>query len=143
MTDQIDTGHNREQLAVALRSKIWVIACLCAEWCGSCRDYASAFLAWAERCPEHHFIWLDIEDQADLIGDLDIDNFPTLLMQCGPTVSFFGPMKPDTRLAERLLQAQMAKSHEEREREACSSDERRAWQDYNLLARLDHLSNKA
>jgi thioredoxin 1 len=139
MSHQIFTNSNREQLADALRSDAWVIACLCAGWCGSCRDYASAFVAWAERSPQHHFVWIDIEDQADLVGDLDIDNFPTLLIQHGNTVCFFGTMEPDTRLAERLLQAQISKTAEERTREAASTQERRDWQDCNLLTRIDNL----
>jgi thiol-disulfide isomerase/thioredoxin len=139
MSHQIFTNSNREQLADALRSDAWVIACLCAGWCGSCRDYAADFAAWAERSPQHHFVWIDIEDQADLVGDLDIDDFPTLLIQHGNTVSFLGPMEPDTRLAERLLQAQICKTADELTCEANSTPERRDWQDGNLLVRLDNL----
>lgn len=141
MSYQILTSSNREELAAALRSDGWVIACLCAGWCGSCREYADNFVAWAERRPEHHFVWIDIEDRADLVGDLDIDNFPTLLMQRGSTVSFFGPMEPDTRLAERLLQAQAAKTGAELDSEAQSSVERRAWQECDLQKRLSGLSD--
>ncbi len=143
MPYQLFSSNNREQLAQALRNDSWVIACLCAGWCGSCRDYGTAFAAWAERCPQHHFVWIDIEDQADLVGDLDIDNFPTLLIQRGATVSFFGPMEPDTRLAERLLQALAAKSLTELAQEAASSDARRAWQEANLVTRLDQLNDAA
>ena len=139
MSYQLFTNDKREQLARALHRQDWVIACLCANWCGSCRDYATAFAAWAERSPAHHFVWIDIEDQADLVGDLDIDNFPTLLIQRGTTVSFFGPMEPDIRIAERLLQAQTIKSQAELEQEVRASTERQSWQDANLLARLDNL----
>jgi len=48
-------------------------------------------------------------------------------------------MEPDTRLAERLLQAQISKTAEERTREAASTQERRDWQDCNLLTRIDNL----
>ena len=143
MSHQIFSRNNRDQLASALSSDAWVIACLCAGWCGSCRDYAVDFAAWAERYPQHHFVWIDIEDQADLVGDLDIDNFPTLLMQRGPTVSFFGPMEPDTRLAERLLLALAEKSPGELAQEAASSAERRSWQDCNLQACLNNLTDAA
>jgi len=130
---------NRRHLADALRNDTWVVACLCAAWCGSCRDYETAFAAWAARYPEHHFVWIDIEDQADLIGDLDIDNFPTLLIERGATVAFFGPMEPDTRLAERLLLALREKSDSDLQREAISSPERRQWQDECAL--LDKLAD--
>ena len=128
MSYQIFSPQNRAELATALSSDQWVIACLCAGWCGSCREYADNFAAWAQRSPEHHFVWIDIEDQADLVGDLDIDNFPTLLMQRGPTVSFFGTMLPDTRVAERLLQTHLAQTPAELATLAQSSAERRAWQ---------------
>ncbi|MFX5464529.1 hypothetical protein ABTD44_19340, partial [Acinetobacter baumannii] len=99
--------------------------------------YEAAFQAWATRYPQHHFVWIDIEDQADLVGDLDIDNFPTLLIERGATVAFFGPMEPDTRLAERILLAQVDKSDAELQREAASSAERRTWQeDCSLLDKL-------
>ncbi|MFL9880414.1 thioredoxin family protein [Herbaspirillum rhizosphaerae] len=141
MSYQIFSNSNREELAAALRSGKWVVACLCAGWCGSCREYAVNFSAWAERRPEHHFVWIDIEDQADLVGDLDIDNFPTLLMQQGSTVGFFGTMEPDTRQSERLLQALTAKNKEELEHEAQSNDERRSWQECDLQKRLSALSD--
>jgi len=127
---------NRRQLAEALRNDTWVVACLCAGWCGSCREYDAAFSAWAQHYPQHHFVWIDIEDQADLVGDLDIDNFPTLLIERGGTVAFFGPMEPDTRLAERILLSQVEKSDAELQREAISSAERRGWQEEcSLLAK--------
>lgn len=141
MSYQIFNSGNHAALADAFAGNKWVVACLCAGWCGSCRDYAESFSAWAARSPEHHFVWIDIEDQSDLVGDLDIDNFPTLLMQRGTLVSFFGAMEPDTRQAERLLQALTAKSNAELVREASSSQERRQWQQCDLSKRLNNLSD--
>lgn len=140
MSYQLLTNDSHEKLATAMRGDGWVVACLCAGWCGSCREYAAAFENWAQRSPEHHFVWIDIEDQADLVGDLDIDNFPTLLMQRGAIVSFFGTMEPDTRQAERLLQAQVGKSQEELQREVSQSAQRQTWQKCNLLSRLGNSS---
>ncbi|AIY41347.1 Thiol-disulfide isomerase [Collimonas arenae] len=130
-------NHNHLQLADILSDDGWVVACLCAAWCGSCREYFANFTALAQRHPQVQFAWIDIEDQADLVGDLDVDNFPTLLIQRGDIVTFLGPVEMDLRLAERILQAQMAKSTEELQAEAGSSDERRQWQqEGNLLRRL-------
>ena len=135
--------HNHDRLADALREQRWVVACLCADWCGSCREYAASFAAWAEKYPQHYFVWIDIEDQAALVGDLDVDNFPTLLMQHGACVSFFGPMEPDTRLADRLLQALADRSDEDRQREADSTEQRRRWQtECDLQQRLASLSGE-
>lgn len=129
--------HNHSQLADILSDDGWVVACLCAAWCGSCREYLANFTALAQRHPQVQFAWIDIEDQAELVGDLDIDNFPTLLIQRGDVVAFLAPVEMDLRLAERILQSQMSKSMQELQAEAESSDERRLWQqEGNLLRRL-------
>jgi thioredoxin 1 len=52
----------------------WVI-CLCADWCGLCRDYNLVFTQMAARYPASRFAWLDIEDQADLVGDIEVETF--------------------------------------------------------------------
>ncbi|WP_211441572.1 thioredoxin family protein [Collimonas humicola] len=129
--------HNHAQLADILSEDGWVVACLCAAWCGSCREYFANFTALAQRHPQVQFAWIDIEDQAELVGDLDIDNFPTLLIQRGDIVTFLAPVEMDLRLAERILLAQMSKSADELRSEAQSSEERRLWQqEGNLLRRL-------
>lgn len=80
----------------------WVI-CLCADWCGLCRDYRTVLASIAERHPELRFVWLDIEDQSDLVGDLDIETFPTLLVADGQGVQFLGPLTPHAETLARLL----------------------------------------
>lgn len=119
---------NSKQLLHTLDQDGWVVACLCAAWCGSCREYKTAFETLSARHPEHQFVWIDIEDQADIVGDIDVENFPTLLIQRGPTVTFFGTMLPEVRLAERLFQAQLQKTRTELNLEATSSAEKLRWQ---------------
>ncbi|MEO7495459.1 MAG: thioredoxin family protein [Massilia sp.] len=119
---------NRATLAGALDGGGWVVACLCAGWCGTCGSYRASFDQLAARHPHTQFVWIDIEDQSEVVGDLDVENFPTLLMQRGDTVAFFGTMLPDPVLAERLLQAQTSQSDGELARQAASSAERREWQ---------------
>ncbi len=121
-------AENRGAIAQALAGDQWIVACLCAAWCGTCGGYRAVFENLAARHPDKHFIWIDIEDQADVVGDLDVDNFPTLLIQKDDVVAFFGTMLPDPATAERLLQAQIALPGDELERQASSSDERRQWQ---------------
>ena len=121
-------SKNRGTLAQALAGDDWIVACLCAAWCGTCATYRATFEQMAARHPDKHFVWIDIEDQADVVGDLDVDNFPTLLIQRHDVVAFFGTMLPDPGLAERLLQAQVAQSGDELARQAASSAERQAWQ---------------
>ncbi len=128
----LDTS-NRAQLAATMEDGRWVVACLCAAWCGTCGGYRAAFESVAARHPDKTFVWIDIEDQADVVGDLDVDNFPTLLVQRADTVAFFGTMLPDAQLAERLVQAQAELAPAELARLAQSSQERRDWQrDCNL-----------
>ena len=122
-------SSNRDQLAGAFDGDRWIVACLCAAWCGTCATYRATFETLALRHPDKQFVWIDIEDQADLVGDLDVDNFPTLLLQRGDTVAFFGAMVPDGGVADRLVQAQAEHSDEELARLAQSSQARRDWQD--------------
>lgn len=128
---------NRATLASALDRGGWVVACLCAAWCGTCGSYRAGFDQLAARYPDTQFVWIDIEDQSEVVGDLDVDNFPTLLMQHGDTVAFFGTVLPDTQLAERLLLSQTGQTDAELARQAGASDERRGWQrDCNLRTML-------
>jgi thiol-disulfide isomerase/thioredoxin len=119
---------NREQVAAALAGEHWIVACLCAAWCGTCGTYRAAFDALAARHPDKVFLWIDIEDQADVVGDLDVENFPTLLLQRGETVAFFGTVLPDPAVADRMVQAQVSHDDAELARLAQSSEERRQWQ---------------
>ena len=80
----------------------WVV-CLCADWCGLCRDYRSVFADMAARYPAVRFAWLDIEDQADLVGDVDVETFPTVLIADAKGTSFFGPLPPQPQNLSRLL----------------------------------------
>lgn len=138
VTDITLQNHTRAQLAEWLAQDTWVIACLCAAWCDTCRAYRQSFDQLAALHPDKHFVWIDVEDQADFIGDIDVENFPTLLMQRGDTVAFFGMVLPDVRLADRLLLAQVEKSETELRAEATSSQERSEWQRMcNLRTRLD------
>jgi thioredoxin 1 len=124
---------NRDQLAAALDGGRWVVACLCAAWCGTCSSYRTGFDALAARHPDKTFVWIDVEDQAGVVGDLDVENFPTLLLQHGDVVAFYGTMLPDPMVADRLVQAQAELGADELARLAGSSEERRAWQaDCNL-----------
>ena len=116
------------QLARALDEGRWVVACLCAAWCDVCKQYRPGFEALATEHLEQQFVWIDIEDQADLVGDLDVENFPTILIQHRDIVVFYGTMLPEPRQVARLLEAQLSRDEDELRREAISSTERQQWQ---------------
>ncbi len=133
---------NFSLLSDALASGKWVIACLCAGWCDVCKQYRAGFDALAAEYPDHQFVWIDIEDQSDLVGDLDVENFPTILMQRGDTVAFYGTMMPEPRQVARLLEAQLERTDEELRLEASSNAQRLQWQtDCNLRALLNDASS--
>lgn len=130
-------NDNRNQLAAWLDRDEWLVACLCAAWCDTCRAYRSGFEQLADQHPDKRFVWIDIEDQADFIGDIDVENFPTLLIQRRDTVAFFGTVLPDLKIADRLIQAQAEKSLDDLRAEASGSPERAEWQRIcNLHTRL-------
>jgi thioredoxin 1 len=85
------------------------IACLCAAWCRLCDEYRPMLQALAAeftRAGAHaHWHWVDIEDEADLVGDLDVETFPTLVIADDTQVRFAGPVTPQRDTLQRLLRA--------------------------------------
>lgn len=115
----------------------FLVACLCAAWCGTCRDYRPGFEALARQYPDADFLWLDVEDDAAWLGDFDVEDFPTLLIQRSGWVLFYGPMLPHLAHLQRTLDAFRAQSPEQSRDYAFGNEERRAWQeDCNLRALL-------
>jgi thioredoxin 1 len=91
----------------------WWVACLCAAWCGVCRDWLPSFEEQARAQPHLRFAWVDVEDEDEAMGDVDIETFPTLLVARGSEVLFLGPIPPSATQFTRLLatlQAQPAVS---------------------------------
>ncbi len=80
------------------------VTCLCAEWCGTCREYRTPFFQLAERFPQADFVWLDVEYDAETVGDLEVEDFPTLRVTRGQEVLFFGTMLPHHEHLQRLLE---------------------------------------
>jgi thioredoxin 1 len=88
-----------------------LVACLCAQWCRTCDAYRDTLVATRDAMRVGHpdaatrFVWVDIEDESDLIGDLDIEDFPTLLLARGDRVLFFGPVMPHAQTLDRLVRS--------------------------------------
>ena len=84
-------------------SRAWWVVCLCAGWCGTCRDYRPIFEDLARAHPGVRFEWVDVEDESELAGDLDVETFPTVLIADGSRALFLGPLLPQAKVLARLL----------------------------------------
>jgi thioredoxin 1 len=80
------------------------VTCLCALWCDSCVAYRDGFFAMAKEFPQARFRWLDIEDDAEEVGEREVENFPTILVERGGHELFYGPLPPQHDHLKRLLQ---------------------------------------
>jgi thioredoxin-like negative regulator of GroEL len=84
-----------------------LVVCLCAQWCNVCEQYRNIFRQVQSNVqsdyPQARFVWMDIEDEADVLDPLDVENFPTLLMVIGDAPRFFGPITPQPQTLERLV----------------------------------------
>jgi len=85
------------------------IACLCAAWCRLCDQHAPVWeQVTAELMTRHGRVrrhWIDIEEASVLVGDVDIETFPTLVVVGPEGVRFAGPLTPQPDTLRRLLRA--------------------------------------
>jgi len=80
-----------------------LVACLCATWCKTCTEFRSTFDKLSAADPAAKFVWLDVEDDSSLVGDIDIENFPTLAVFRGDTPLFYGVTMPQEGVVARTL----------------------------------------
>ena len=81
----------------------WWVICLCAEWCNACRDWRDTFNEAAAAHAGIRFAWVDVEDEADAMGDVDIETFPTVLIARDGRPLFLGPIQPSGAQLTRLV----------------------------------------
>lgn len=85
------------------------IACLCAAWCRLCDEYASVLTAatQAVHAPDMplRVHWIDIEDEAELVGSFEVETFPTIVVVADGQLRFAGPVRPQVDTLIRLLRA--------------------------------------
>ncbi len=85
-----------------------LVVCLCAQWCGVCRDYDAVFQQVASRFPRARFVWIDVEDESDLLDPVEVENFPTVLIAVGAEPRFFGTLTPHAGTIERMVRESAA-----------------------------------
>jgi len=80
------------------------VYCLCAAWCASCRNIKPEFDGLFTE--GFHLHWMDIEDHADSLADVEILSFPTLVIANSQgQIYFAGPIEPRLTHLQRLLQS--------------------------------------
>jgi len=82
-----------------------MVVCLCAAWCDSCRQFRDVYGAIAAADPRTIYVWLDIEDDESLIGDFDIETFPTLAVYRGARLLHVGASLPQAANVSRVIAA--------------------------------------
>jgi hypothetical protein len=74
-----------------------------------CRDYRERFDAVSALIQTDHpsarFVWLDVEEEADFLHPLDVENFPTVLIGVGDAPRFWGAITPQAATLERLVRS--------------------------------------
>lgn len=98
--------------AVTRPTPVLHVACLCAAWCRLCDDYAPVFRqvtqALHTRHPGLQVHWIDIEDEAELLGEFDVETFPTVVVVVAGVLHFAGPLAPQPETLQRVLAAVLA-----------------------------------
>ena len=82
-----------------------VVACLCAAWCDTCEEFRKTFEKLAAEDPSAAYVWIDIEDDAALVGDIDVENFPTIAVFRDSKPLFYGVTLPQEGVVARTLSA--------------------------------------
>lgn len=82
-----------------------LVACLCAAWCRTCGEFRDTFERLAKSTAGARFVWLDVEDDAEILGDVEVESFPTLAVFRGATPVFYGVTAPQEGVVTRTLAA--------------------------------------
>jgi len=91
--------------AASIERGALLVVCLCAAWCDTCDAFRVTFERIAVTRPHVSFLWLDIEDDAEICGEIDVENFPTLAIWRGGALVFYGVSLPQEGSVARLIDA--------------------------------------
>ena len=85
----------------------WLVACLCAQWCTVCRGWQPEFARLAAQCagllPRARWLWVDVEAQADALGDFEPEDFPVLAVQRGADLLYCSVLPQQPARWQRLI----------------------------------------
>ena len=103
------THSGRSPYDAGMHEPLIHVACLCAAWCRVCDEYAPLFAAVAaEQAAAHGRVvrhWIDIEDEAELLGDFDVETFPTVVVVGPEGVRFAGALTPHKDVLRKVLRS--------------------------------------
>jgi thioredoxin 1 len=89
----------------ALEARPLLVVAFCAAWCNTCDEFGAGYDALATKRDDVTFVWLDVEDDAEVAGDVEIENFPTIAIYRDGLPIHFGVSLPQAALVARLLDA--------------------------------------
>lgn len=101
---------DRDTIAARWTDDRLAVIALCAAWCDTCTEFRVAFERIAAARPDALFVWLDIEDDAALCGEIDVENFPTLAIFRGVALLHYGVSLPQAGAVARLVDAMAGRS---------------------------------
>jgi thioredoxin 1 len=82
-----------------------LVVCLCAAWCDTCEEFKHTFERLAAADASSAYVWVDIEDDSAIAGDIDVENFPTLAVFRSGRPVFYGVTLPQEPVVARTLSA--------------------------------------
>lgn len=85
-----------------------VVVAFCAEWCGTCRDFRPVLDRLSATHEALGFLWVDIEDDAAVAGDIEIESFPSLLILREGRPLYFGSSLPLEEVVDRLIRSALS-----------------------------------
>ena len=103
------TAADRSAIASRWGEDRLVVVALCAAWCDTCAEFRRAFERIAAKRPDALFVWLDIEDDAAICGEVDVENFPTLAIYRGAAPLHYGVSLPQEATVARLVDEMAAR----------------------------------
>jgi thioredoxin reductase (NADPH) len=99
----IETAADRGVIGKRWSNERIAVVVLCAAWCDTCTEFRGKLERIASARPEMLFVWLDIEDDAVVCGDVDVENFPTLAVYRGDALLHYGVSLPQEGTVARLV----------------------------------------
>lgn len=91
-----------------LQAQNKLIACLCANWCDTCVAWQAPFkqlvVDSVQADEKNCFIWIDIDEHAELVANFDLETLPVLLVQDSSGIYFCGAIEPRLSTVKRLLE---------------------------------------